>query len=50
MHFGQVGEKKALETFIKESGEDKVDTVDKLVVKKKDLEGKKSDIIVIEEE
>jgi L-ascorbate metabolism protein UlaG (beta-lactamase superfamily) len=39
-----------LKQFIKEGGEDKVETLDKFVVKKKDLEGKKSEILVLKEE
>jgi L-ascorbate metabolism protein UlaG (beta-lactamase superfamily) len=42
-------DKKSLEQFIKESGE-KAEPIDKLVVKKKDLEGKESEIIVLKEE
>lgn len=41
--------KPALEQFIKEGGE-KVESLDKFVVKKKDLEGKKSEIVVLKEE
>ena len=41
--------KQALEKFIKEGG-DKVESLDKFVVKKKDLEGKESEIIVLKEE
>jgi L-ascorbate metabolism protein UlaG (beta-lactamase superfamily) len=39
-----------LKKFIKEAGEDSVSPVDKLVVKKKDLEGKEGEIVVIKEE
>ncbi len=42
-------DKKSLEQFVKESGE-KVEAIDKLVVKKKDLEGKESEIMVLNEE
>lgn len=45
MHFG----KKELDQFVKESGE-KVVPIDKLVVKKKDLEGKESEVVVLKEE
>ncbi len=41
--------KQSLEQFIKEGGE-KVEAVEKFVVKKKDLEGKKSEIVVLKEE
>lgn len=50
MHYGQVGDKKALEIFLKEGGVEKAAAVDKLVLKKKDLEGKKGEIIVLKEE
>jgi hypothetical protein len=36
-----------LQTFLKEAGESKIDFVDKLTVKKKDLEGKEAEIILI---
>lgn len=41
---------KSLKLFIKEGGEDKIEPVDKLVLKKKDLEGKEGDIVVLKEE
>lgn len=47
MHFS----KGTLEQFLKEGGADpKAGALDKFVVKKKDLEGKKGDIIVLKEE
>ncbi|MEX2013895.1 MAG: MBL fold metallo-hydrolase, partial [Parcubacteria group bacterium] len=42
--------KTALEQFTKEGGEAKVDALDKFVVKKKDLEGKEGEIVVLKEE
>lgn len=39
-----------LKKFIKEAGEDKVEAIDKLVIKKKDLEGKEGEIVVLKEE
>jgi len=42
--------KLALEQFIKEGGETGVESLDKFVVKKKDLEGKESEIVVLKEE
>lgn len=48
MHFGDVGEKDALKKFLKEAGED-VKPVDKLTLKKKDLEGKEGDVAVLEQ-
>lgn len=47
MHYGEVGEKNALKTFLNEGGEEKHDPQDKLTVKKKDLEGKKGEIVVL---
>ena len=41
---------KALAQFIKESGEGKVDPIEKFVVKKKDLEGKEGEVIVLKDE
>ena len=41
--------KGTLEQFIKEGGE-KVEAIDKLVIKKKDLEGKEGEIVVLKEE
>jgi L-ascorbate metabolism protein UlaG (beta-lactamase superfamily) len=42
--------KSTLEQFIKEGGEGKVESLDKFVVKKKDLEGKVGEIVVLKEE
>jgi L-ascorbate metabolism protein UlaG (beta-lactamase superfamily) len=46
MHFGNIGVKGALEAFLKEAGT-KVEAVDKLTLKKKDLDGKEGDIVVL---
>lgn len=46
MHYGEVGEKDALKKFLKEEGE-QVAPTDKLTIKKKDLEGKEGDIVVL---
>lgn len=48
IHYGDVGEKDALKKFLKEAGAEAIKSIDKLTVKKKDLEGKESEIIVIE--
>lgn len=48
MHFGLVGKKDALKIFLKEGGE-KAEEVDKLTIKKKDIEGKEAEIIVLKE-
>ena len=39
-----------LTQFMKESGEKSVDPVEKLVLKKKDLEGKEGEIVVLKDE
>ena len=39
-----------LKQFLKEGGDEKVESLDKYVVKKKDLEGKESEIVVLKEE
>ncbi len=41
---------KTLKQFLKEGGEEDIKPIDKLVVKKKDLEGKEGDIVVLKEE
>jgi len=38
----------ALKTFLKEAGEESVKPTDKLTLKKKDLEGKEADVVVLE--
>lgn len=48
-HFGEVGDKNALKVFLKEAGEESVKPVDKLTIKKKDLEGKEGDVIILEQ-
>lgn len=47
MHFDGVGDKKALTTFLKESGAEDIKPADKLTIKKKDLEGKEGDVVVL---
>ena len=47
MHFGEVGIKDALKKYLKEAGEDSVKPIDKLTLKKKDLEGKVGDVVVL---
>lgn len=46
IHYGDIGEKDSLKAFLKEAGKD-VKPVDKLTVKKKDLDGKDGEIIVL---
>ena len=49
IHYGDLGTKDALKTFLKEAGESpKPET--KLTLKKKDLEGKEADVVVLEKE
>lgn len=47
MHYSGLGNKDALKLFLKEAGES-VSPIEKLTVKKKDLEGKEGEIIVLE--
>ncbi len=47
-HYGDVGDKNSLKTFLKESGEESTKPVDKLTIKKKDLEGKEGDVVVLD--
>ena len=47
MHFGEVGVKNALSVFLKEGGDEKTEKLDKLTIKKKDIEGKEGDIAVL---
>lgn len=47
MHYGDIGAKDALKVFLKEAGESpKAET--KLTLKKKDLEGKEADIVLLD--
>jgi len=47
-HFGEVGIPNALKTFLKEADEESSKPIDKLTIKKKDLEGKQGDVVVLE--
>lgn len=47
-HFGDVGSATALKTFLKEAGSESVSPVDKLTIKKKDLDGKDGDVVVLQ--
>ncbi len=47
MHYGKVGEKDALKNFLKEGGVEKIKPLDKLTIKKKDLEDKTGEIVVL---
>ncbi len=46
MHYDE----KSLKQFLKEAGEDKITPIDKLTLKKKDLEGKESDVVILKQE
>ncbi|MFA5764061.1 MAG: MBL fold metallo-hydrolase [Candidatus Paceibacterota bacterium] len=48
MHYGDVGGKDALKKYLKEAGEESVKPIEKLVIKKKELEGKEGETIVLE--
>ncbi len=47
IHYDGVGDKNALSTFLKEGGAEKVKPVEKLSIKKKDVEGATGDIVVL---
>jgi L-ascorbate metabolism protein UlaG (beta-lactamase superfamily) len=47
MHYGDLGAKDSLKVFLKEGGSEKVEAIDKLTVKRKDLEGKQGEIVVL---
>jgi hypothetical protein len=47
MHFGDIGQKDALKLFLKEAGAEGREAIDKLTLKKKDLDGKEGEIIVL---
>ncbi|MFC1731330.1 MBL fold metallo-hydrolase [candidate division KSB1 bacterium] len=47
MHYDGIGEKDSLKAFLKEGGAEKEKPVDKLTVKKRDVEGRTGDIVVI---
>lgn len=47
MHYGEVGIKDALKKYLKEAGEESVKPIDKLTIKRKDLEGKLGETVVL---
>ena len=47
-HFGDVGKKDALKQFLKESGEESVKPIDKLTIKRKDVDGKEGEVILLD--
>ena len=48
IHYGEVGDRQALKIFLKESDAEEVKGVDKLTLKRKDLDGKDGDVVVLE--
>jgi L-ascorbate metabolism protein UlaG (beta-lactamase superfamily) len=49
IHYGDIGSKDSLKLFLKEAGENPA-PIPKLTLKKKDLEGKDADVVVLEVE
>jgi L-ascorbate metabolism protein UlaG (beta-lactamase superfamily) len=47
MHYGDMGGKDALKSFLKEAGAESVKPIDKLTLKKKDLDGKQAEVVVL---
>lgn len=47
IHFGDVGEKDALKAFLKEGGAEEVKAEEKITLKKKDIDAKEGEIIVL---
>lgn len=47
IHYGGEGSKDALTQFLKEDAKEKVEPLDKLTIKRKDLEGRQNDVIVL---
>ncbi|MDO8619930.1 MAG: MBL fold metallo-hydrolase [bacterium] len=47
IHFEGMGATGALKQFLKEAGEEKAEAQDKLTIKKKDLEGKEGEVVVL---
>jgi L-ascorbate metabolism protein UlaG (beta-lactamase superfamily) len=48
-HYGEVGLANSLKMFLKEAGEEGVKPIDKLTIKRKDLEGKEGEVVVLEQ-
>lgn len=47
MHYGDDFDKNALKVFLKEAGAEGAEQIDKLTLKKKDLEGKEAEVVVV---
>ena len=48
MHYNMNSDKNSLKTFLKEAGEEGTKPVDKFTFKKKDIEGKEGEVVVLE--
>ena len=47
-HFGDIGGKNVLKVFLKEAGEENLKSIDKLTIKRKDLDGMEGDVVVLD--
>ncbi len=47
-HFGDVGAKDALKMFLKEAGAENTKPIDKLTIKRKDIDAKENEVVVLE--
>ena len=47
LHYGAIGDKDALKVFLEESEADKAEKLDKLTVKRKDLDGKDGEVVIL---
>ncbi len=47
IHYGEIGDKNALKDFLKEGGQEDIKPIEKLTIKKKDLEGREGEIVVL---
>lgn len=47
-HYAEVGDKDSLKKFLKESGEEGVKAVDKLTIKRKDIEAMEGEVVVLD--
>lgn len=48
-HYGDIGLTNSLKMFLKEAGEESLKPIDKLTIKKKDLDGKEGEVVVLEQ-
>jgi len=47
IHYGEIGEKKALETFLKESGSENLKPIEKLTIKQKEAEALSGEVVLL---